>query len=404
MAIRKAANIASQLPTPDLITKISDDLNSLDINIDGFHTGETATAGAEQSEDYSISTILQASIEDDFEDSAICLEEVNATDEVKSVELLSSASGSPSTPKRPAVPAKFDSAISMSNGEDIKAIIELACPESPTAAKAQRSTRESVTRAVLAPEQSRATSLEPEFFPFSNPLKKLTQYMKKPLTPTHMTEGYIYCFQIEGTNKNKIGSALPRKRTKKNGERVETPLEKSFKRRMAEHKNEWDSAPRIMLQLKVPHARRIEKIIHFHLEKGRMKELARPERQKKSKKKIPLHNEWFNNSFAEISKVMMAWSYWSFMTPYEEVVKDGKSVYGLTSHWEASLQGLKPQPFRDHWFDWLYKHVPEVGINMPLSTQDLIERERSDRLSEAIVRNNAMGDICVLKRSSTSHI
>tara|TARA_R110002060_G_scaffold61838_2_gene71274 strand:+ start:347 stop:580 length:234 start_codon:yes stop_codon:yes gene_type:complete len=76
---------------------------------------------------------------------------------------------------------------------------------------------------------------------------------------------------------------------KKNGERIEISLEKSSNKRMAVHKNEWDSATWIMLQLKVPFARRIEKIIHFHLERGTMKEPAGP--RQKSKRKILLHIE-----------------------------------------------------------------------------------------------------------------
>lgn len=324
---------------------------------------------------------MGVSLKNDFEDSAICLDNGDGSVEAKHGESLPPpSSGSPSTPlrtpKRPVMPVKVDSAISMSNGEAVTGVDDEGCPESPTAAKAQRSTHQPAVRAASAPLLPRGTSLEPEFTPFNDPLKKLKQYIKTDLPPSHTLEGYIYCFQVEGTNKNKIGSALPRYR-KQNGERVPIPLEKSFVMRMNQHKLERGTAPKVLLKIKVPYARRIEKIIHYHLEPGRMRESPSAVRQAKSKKKIPVHLEFFNNSFAEISKVMKAWGYWSSMMPYEETMKNGNPVHCLTAHWEECLQGLKAQPFRNNWLDWLYKNVPEVERQLPLSAKELIEKERS---------------------------
>ncbi|KAH9213851.1 hypothetical protein DL95DRAFT_390203, partial [Leptodontidium sp. 2 PMI_412] len=187
--------------------------------------------------------------------------------------------------------------------------------ESPTAGKAQRSKHAPFQKPDMpaASAPSHKTSLEPEFYPFSDPLKTLKNYIKKPLPPTHTLDGYIYCFLLEGTNKSKIGFGLPRSR---HNEQIPISLEESFAERMDEHKDEWGSAPEVVLLLKVPYAGRIEKIIHYHLEKGRMKVPARQKGSEKKKKKIPVHGEWFNNSLPEITKVMKAWSHWSLMMPY----------------------------------------------------------------------------------------
>ncbi|PVH70589.1 hypothetical protein DL98DRAFT_540729 [Cadophora sp. DSE1049] len=397
-----------EMPSLTSIDELLGDFNSLEIASDGNGMGGTNPTDIAPSESYLKSNSSQAPSEDDFEDSSLGLGDEDgpvgdlpqAPEDCDSLMPMSATPGTgPGTPKRSIMPAMIDSAISMSNDKTTTRYLDGS--ESPTAAKAKRSNRVLLgERAASAPTPERATSIESRFIPFNDPLKNFVKYIKTPLTPTHTLEGYIYCFEIEGTTMNKIGSALPRSMSVEET-KVPITLEESLVKRMSEHKGTWGSAPKVLLKLKVPYARRIEKIIHYHLEHGRMKELAN-QIQSEKEKKIPVHNEWFNNSFAEISIVMKAWRHWSLMMPYVKAKQDGKPAHSLSPHWEACLKTLKPQPFRDHWMDWLYEHVPELGKQMPLSAKERIEKERSVQRPGTIVRSNAAGTKWVLQRSGTS--
>jgi hypothetical protein len=230
--------------------------------------------------------------------------------------------------------------------------------------------------------------------PFDNPFIKMRNYINKPLLGENdMKEGYIYGFQLEGCAYTKIGYAAERKN--------EPSLEASFDARMKEHKRSGWPDLKVVLKKRVPHVHRVEKLIHYHLEAGRMKEQCSCKDSTGRKCDHGNHTEWFNNSLDEIYTVVIAWKHWISTMPYVEL-QGGR--YHLSLEWKRCLENIQDQNGRDNWLEWLRLHVPELPKlinNATLDTSERIENETTAEGRGSFVRNSTTGIKFEVKRART---
>ena len=182
--------------------------------------------------------------------------------------------------------------------------------------------------------------------PFYNPAKKLAQYIKSSFTRKNLEKGYIYVFQIEDTVLNKIGFVSKRKK--------DTSVEASYNQRMKEHeKCGWN--PETVFKCKVLHAKRVEKIIHHHLEKWRRIETNLCKGPGGAKCTHGQHKEWFKAPLHEIVAIAKAWAYWISTEPYVE--RNGSFV--LKAEWREKLDKIQVDHDNDFWLLWLNSHLPK---------------------------------------------
>jgi len=223
----------------------------------------------------------------------------------------------------------------------------------------------------------------------------MRNYINKPLLgKTDMKEGYIYGFQLEGCAYTKIGYAAERE--------SEPSLEASFDERMKEHKTSGWPDLKVVLKKRVLHAHRVEKLIHYHLEAGRMKEQCSCKGANGQKCDHGYRTEWFNNSLDEIYTVVIAWQHWILTMPYADRRDDR---HHLSSEWKSCLENIRIQNSGDNWLEWLRQHVPELPrlINkVTLDTSELIENESSAQGHGSFVRNSATGIKFEVKRTKTN--
>ena len=283
----------------------------------------------------------------------------------------------PTTPKQYSSSTFTDSAISMSfhtpkQCETSEAISDAEEPPSPLARKTTKNARKTpATR----PSRPAPTPLQPKlsaktktihpvprkFKPFILSSEKLIQYIKKPLCDKDL-EGYVYCFQVDNCRFNKIGSTAQRE--------DEEDLQRSFTKRMKEHKDcGWHDA-KLVGHWFVPHAKRVEKIIHYHFEARRKKETDMPEGSNGRTCKHKSHIEWFDVSLNEIWTVAFAWSHWIKMCPYEED-KSSHDLYNLRPEWRDKLNTLSVER-EDRWLQWLCRYSPQ-----PASVLEAVKPEIS---------------------------
>jgi hypothetical protein len=131
---------------------------------------------------------------------------------------------------------------------------------------------------------------------------KIKNYIIKPLGGENaMNEGYIYGFQLEGCAYTKIGLSAGRK--------TQPTAEASWESRMKEHKRSDRRFLKIVLVKRVPHAHLVEKLIHYYLEVGRMKEWCTRRGSKGQELHHWNHTEWFSNSLDEIYTVVISWEH-----------------------------------------------------------------------------------------------
>jgi hypothetical protein len=237
------------------------------------------------------------------------------------------------------------------------------------------------------------------FIPFGDPFAKLRNYIAKPLMEREgmnedMNEGYIYGFQLEGCAYTKIGYSAARK--------TQPTVEASLDARMEEHDKACWPGLKVVLKQRVPHVRRVEQIIKYHLEAGRMKEQCSCCRSSKGRSSDHgNHIEWFNNSLDEIYAVVIAWKHWIRTMPYAE---SRGGMYTLSPEWRSCLEDIRIQSGRDNWLEWLCKHVPELPrlIQKPtLDTSEWIENERTADGHGSFTRDNATGIKLEIKRVKT---
>lgn len=176
----------------------------------------------------------------------------------------------PKTPQKPAPQVSTDSAISMTfnqlnEAQPMRKVkdeeVENGSPLADRKARGHRTSESTLTtlptRPAPTPIQNRTRRT---YVPFDDPWVKLKAYLNKPLGSKDMEDGYIYGFQLDGCTYTKIGYAAQRKN------------KPSMEARMKQHERcGWADAMTV-LRKEVPHAHRVEQIIHYHLEAGRMKE------------------------------------------------------------------------------------------------------------------------------------
>jgi len=345
----------------------------------------------------------QFSCNSDFDDSGYqsSHEENFSRDQATASKITGTAASSssaeyaiPQTPQKAAKPAPTDSGISLSfessDEPQTQPVRYSDGSESPLAGKASRAKPVEAgppfSRPVPTPVQPSSLPIRTKgnFASFGDPSSKLRNYIKQPLVEKlDMKEGYIYGFQLEGCAYTKIGYSAARD--------TESSLEASFDARMKEHKVAGWSDLKVVLKKRVPHVHRIEKIIHYHLEAGRMKEQCSCKGFNGRKYGHGNHTEWFNNSLDEIYTVVLAWKYWILSVPYAEPY-DGK--LHLSSQWRSYLEDIRIQGGRDYWLDWLCEHVPQLPRlihRTTLDTSEWIENERKAEGHGSFSRDNATG-------------
>jgi hypothetical protein len=219
-----------------------------------------------------------------------------------------------------------------------------------------------------------------DFIPFKAPFTKMENLIRKPLFD--LSEGYIYGFKVKDVPYTKIGRAGPRDN--------EPSLEASLEARMKEHRDDGWAELSVVLRMQVPNAQRVEKLIHYHLETGRM----RWKGQGKGAK-----TEWFNNSLDEIRNVAEAWQCWMRSSPYED--PHGETEFGhLNSKWRGNLDRLQIRNGRDNWLYWLHRYVPEIPR---LAHNDKwIDDESTAKRDRSFGRNNASGNSVEIIKTRTN--
>lgn len=292
----------------------------------------------------------------------------------------------PKTPQRPPPLASFDSGISMtldSHNNGQKKNFE---PISPLAYKKESNPlRQHIQPANQAtaplahdllpkikyPGSSEFKYVKPVFVPFYNPTKKMTQYIQQPFKGNALETGYLYIFQVDGHSLNKVGY-------------TERSNEASYVRRMKGHERcGW--TPKTVFLCKVLHAERVEKIIHYHLEEYRRKEIN----SSNSKCGHSTHQEWFEISLQEIVAIAQTWVRWMEAKPYVE--RNGKFV--LRAEWHKKLKNIQFNLEGDYWMDWLSHHLAEK-----LQINDI---DKTDTTSPAMNSPTTMDIPLRLKRSKT---
>lgn len=310
----------------------------------------------------------------------------------------------PQTPPKATKPASTDSGISMSFDKTDESQIKQSIKygdgsESPSARKASRGKPVKAGPPISrpAPTPIQPTSLpfrtKQNFVPFDDPFAKVRNYIKKPLSGDRdKEEGYIYGYQLDGCAYTKVGYGKIRPNN--------PSLDGSLGERMKEHKKPGQPDLKVVLRSRrqVPHAHRVEKIIHCHLAAGRMREQCSCKIS--SGLKCGTHRnytEWFNNSLDEIYTVVIAWEHWILSKPYAES-HDGR--YYLSSEWKSRLENIRIRSDRDNWLEWLYEHVPG-STNKTSDTTEGIEDKCITQNHGSFTRYDATGTKKEIKRVNT---
>jgi hypothetical protein len=315
----------------------------------------------------------------------------------------------PQTPQKAAKPVSTDSGISLSfDRSDEPKTQSTKYRDGSESPLARKSLRSKPGKAGLALSRPAPTPIQPislpsrpksRFVPFGDPFAKLRSYIAKPLVvkddmKDDMKEGYIYGFQLEGCAYTKIGSSAART--------TQPTVEASLDARMDEHEKACWPGLKLVLKKRVPFVRRVEKIIQYHLEAGRMKEQCSCCKGSNGRRfDHGNHIEWFNNSLDEIYAVVIAWKYWILSMPYTESY-GGR--YNLSSEWRSNLEDIRNQSGRDNWLEWLCKHVPELSRRIqktPLDAREWIENDRTAESRGSFVRDSATGVKVEIKRVKT---
>ena len=133
----------------------------------------------------------------------------------------------------------------------------------------------------------------------------------RSLTPQNYLEGYIYVYQVD-TNPGfyKIGRTA-----KRSNERIKA------QERRCKYTAEVVFPPDMNKAIPIPHASRVEKLIHAELKDYRHEQVE-------CKCGVGRHLEWFKTSEAHIKAVIQKWTSWINTSPYEEstTIKRGELV------------------------------------------------------------------------------
>lgn len=271
----------------------------------------------------------------------------------------------PKTPQRPPPVVSTDSGISLTFDTPVDGQKGEVEPVSPLAYKVEESnpfmqhaqlpqqaaapTGHNLLQNTICPGPSKPEHMQSTFVPFHNPARKLAKYIRRPLTSNALEKGFLYIFQVDGHTLNKIGYVSKRKN--------DPSIDVSFDHRMEEHKRcGWEPKP--VFRCLVPHAERVEKLIHRHLEKSRRKEtnLCKCCKGPACRKcDHSTHMEWFETPLQEITVIAKAWIRWILTKPY--VQKNGKAF--LSAEWDEKLNNVQVHLEDDYWLQWLGCNLPK---------------------------------------------
>lgn len=139
-------------------------------------------------------------------------------------------------------------------------------------------------------------------------IRETNEAIKAELLKAHpATEGFIYGFVYPGNVPVRIGSGPIA-----NSQLIKIGRSMDVKRRMKEWRKQCKYEPRVVLEVRMPHHFRIERIIHHQLHNSRLRE-------------YPgcsgcgfQHNEWFRVSTVYAEHIVRMWHDFAQRQPYDE--------------------------------------------------------------------------------------
>ena len=276
---------------------------------------------------------------------------------------------SPETPKRPPPMPTTDSGYMSFERPTAKVTIKTEeCPPSPLVARGGRRKSQQLSKTsrpepppiqlkaspvaessipIPPARKVRPSKSSSSWSPWNDPNKGMKKYMRAALGTAAMKDGYIYAFTIDGCTFYKIGYAARRK--------GEKSLEDSLNKRIREHEKCGWHNPKIVLHFRVPHAHRVEKIIHHHLKENRQREHNLCKEIDGQKCKHVKHTEWFDTGCDRIHVVIRAWKRWIELAPYVKI----NGAMCLSPEWQKNLEAVPNQKSGDNWLQWLDYYAPE---------------------------------------------
>ena len=210
------------------------------------------------------------------------------------------------------------------------------------------------------------------FLPFrpQTPQKMLTalcDVIQRPLSEQDQRLGYIYGFQREGSSYIKIG------------------VSKDIKRRMKEWFHTCRYEPKVVLEVAVPHAFRVERLIHLHLWKERRRESLVAGRCNSGKGCEKVHQEWFEIGRQRLTEIVDIWARFGGCEPYDE-------MHLLKSLWMEKLKSIDMRSRLDPWRSWVNGIVPDKKTIVAVKTETKEKLGPRVNVSEIKVEDDSDAD------------
>lgn len=186
----------------------------------------------------------------------------------------------------------------------------------------------------------------PKFLPFTNQntqrmMKKMFDAISRPLSERDQKFGYIYSFQREDWGYIKIGVTC-----------------KDAKKRVKMWGKSCNYEPKSLLEIAVPQAFRVERLIHLELENERCRENLVNGLCNNGTGCPKKHTEWFRVEFTRVEKAVAIWKRFVESEPYDE-----KHV--LKSWWQQQLKEIDLASHLNPWIHWL---EPILDRNSAIAT------------------------------------
>ncbi len=175
--------------------------------------------------------------------------------------------------------------------------------------------------------------------------KAMSDIISRPLAPQQQTSGYIYGFQREENGYIKVG------------------VSKNVKTRMRQWENQCNYQPKVVLQIAVPYAFRVERLIQLHLHNERYQEKPCNYGEGCDKK----HGEWFKIGLERLRKVVAVWKRFVETEPYDE-------KHCLKPWWKQQLKTIDLYTHLDPWLRWLECVLDHNSVTIAKS--DEVEEEQ----------------------------
>lgn len=193
----------------------------------------------------------------------------------------------------------------------------------------------------------------PAFIPFptqcaSKMLTAMRDVISRPLSNQDQKFGYIYGFQREDNGYIKIG------------------VTKDVETRMRQLANSCHYEPKVVLRIAVPHAFRVERLIHLHLRSERFRENLLNHLCNSGRGCPTKHEEWFKVGLERLQKVVAVWKRFIESKPYDE-------KHGLKSWWQQQLKKIDLRSHLDPWLHWL-EGILDANSTMTVKSEEAKEK------------------------------